>query len=80
MLKTRWRWIAWSVSTSLLLMTACSDKKAPAGPSPEAKTLNIYNWPDYIAKDMIANFEKEFGIKVNYQSFENNEEIGRAHV
>jgi putrescine transport system substrate-binding protein len=54
-------------------MSACGDKNAAAGPQPEAKILNIYNWPDYIAKDMIANFEKEFGIKVNYQSFENNE-------
>ena len=41
----------------------------------EQKVLNIYNWPDYIAKDMVANFEKESGIKVNYQSFENNEAL-----
>jgi putrescine transport system substrate-binding protein len=37
--------------------------------------LNIYHWPDYIAKDMVANFEKESGIKVNYQTFENNEAL-----
>ena len=54
-------------------MLASGDKNEAAGPQPEAKILNIYNWPDYIVKDMIANFEKEFGIKVNYQSFENNE-------
>ena len=41
----------------------------------EEKILNIYNWPDYIAKDLIANFEKESGIKVNYQTFENNEAL-----
>jgi putrescine transport system substrate-binding protein len=41
----------------------------------EEKVLNIYNWPDYIAKDMVANFEKETGIKVNYQTFENNEAL-----
>ena len=41
----------------------------------EEKVLNIYNWPDYIAKDMVANFEKESGIKVNYQTFENNEAL-----
>jgi putrescine transport system substrate-binding protein len=41
----------------------------------EEKILNIYNWPDYIAKDMVANFEKESGIKVNYQTFENNEAL-----
>ena len=65
--------MAWSALTSLLFLTACGDKKKAAGPRDEAKILNIYNWPDYIAKDMVANFEKEFGIKVNYQSFENNE-------
>ena len=69
----QWSGIGLSVLTSLFLMSACGDKNAAAGPQPEAKILNVYNWPDYIAKDMIANFEKEFGIKVNYQSFENNE-------
>jgi len=73
MRKMQWDGIVLSVLTSLFLMSACGDKNAAAGPQPEAKILNIYNWPDYIAKDMIANFEKEFGIKVNYQSFENNE-------
>ena len=47
---------------------------APA-PGAEEKVLNVYNWPDYIAKDMVANFEKESGIKVNYQTFENNEAL-----
>ena len=56
-------------------------KAAPAEPaaapvaeaSDEEKVLNIYNWADYIPADMVANFEKETGIKVNYQTFENNE-------
>ena len=69
----QWRGVVLSVLTSLFLLSACGEKNAAAGPQPEAKILNIYNWPDYIARDMIANFEKEFGIKVNYQSFENNE-------
>ncbi|EYC49944.1 spermidine/putrescine ABC transporter substrate-binding protein [Hylemonella gracilis str. Niagara R] len=37
------------------------------------KVLNIYNWSDYIADDTIANFEKETGIKVRYDNFDNNE-------
>ena len=39
----------------------------------EAKVLNIYNWSDYIAEDTIKNFEKETGIKVRYDTFDNNE-------
>jgi hypothetical protein len=46
---------------------------APVAANDEEKVLNIYNWADYIPADMVANFEKESGIKVNYQTFENNE-------
>ncbi|MEQ1768100.1 MAG: polyamine ABC transporter substrate-binding protein [Methylotenera sp.] len=41
--------------------------------APEEKVLNIYNWSDYIAPDTIANFEKETGIKVQYDVFDSNE-------
>ncbi len=67
---------------SAFALVACGEKEqaqpakaAPIAPAKanEEKVLNIYNWPDYIAKDMLANFEKETGIKVNYQNFENNE-------
>ncbi|WP_108645470.1 extracellular solute-binding protein [Polynucleobacter rarus] len=51
--------------------TAGSPNEVPS----EEKVLNVYNWPDYIAKDMLANFEKETGIKVNYQNFETNEAL-----
>ena len=39
----------------------------------EPKLLNIYNWSDYIADDTIKNFEKETGIKVTYDNYDNNE-------
>lgn len=54
---------------------------APAAPPPpppppaEEKVLNIYNWPDYVPEGMIAAFEKETGIKVNYDTFETNEAL-----
>ena len=72
----------WWVALSALMLVACGKKPdVPAatvtGSSPaavaEEKILNVYNWPDYVAKDMVAGFEKETGIKVNYQTFENNE-------
>lgn len=79
----------WIFAFGVLALVACSKKDQPAALSTpsavasapvaivgaEEKILNIYNWPDYIAKDMIANFEKETGIKVNYQTFENNEAL-----
>ena len=39
----------------------------------QEKVLNVYNWSDYIAEDTIKNFEKETGIKVRYDNFDNNE-------
>ncbi len=39
----------------------------------EEMVLIIYNWSDYIAEDTIQNFEKETGIKVRYDTFDNNE-------
>ncbi len=80
----------WSFAFSALALVACGKKdEAPVAavtPAPaasaaapaekqEEKVLNVYNWPDYVAKDMVANFEKETGIKVNYQTFENNEAL-----
>lgn len=46
---------------------------APVAAQQEEKVLNIYNWSDYIAEDTLRNFEKETGIKVRYDNFDNNE-------
>ncbi|NDY90511.1 polyamine ABC transporter substrate-binding protein [Ideonella livida] len=39
----------------------------------EEKVLNVYNWSDYIAEDTLRNFERETGIRVRYDNFDNNE-------
>ena len=70
----------WSLALSALALTACGkkDEAATTGATvagAEEKILNIYNWPDYIAQDLVANFTQETGIKVNYQTFENNEAL-----
>jgi putrescine transport system substrate-binding protein len=41
----------------------------------EEKLLNIYNWADYIGPDTISNFEKEYGIKVNYDLYDSTEVV-----
>ncbi|NCT98229.1 MAG: extracellular solute-binding protein [Comamonadaceae bacterium] len=56
--------------------TAPAPAPAPAGPVlDDEKVLNVYNWPDYITESMLADFEKEYGVKVNYDTFENNEAL-----
>jgi putrescine transport system substrate-binding protein len=41
----------------------------------EEKVLNVYNWSDYIAPTTIADFEAEFGIKVNYDLYDSTEVV-----
>jgi putrescine transport system substrate-binding protein len=57
----------------LAAMAAACALAGPAAAQQEEKVLNIYNWSDYIADDTIKNFEKETGIKVRYDVFDNNE-------
>ena len=37
------------------------------------KVVNVYNWSDYIDESVLADFEKETGIKVRYDVFDSNE-------
>jgi putrescine transport system substrate-binding protein len=64
---------------ALLAMVAaaaagCSGRE-PAGrrAGESDKVLNVYNWSDYIQPSVIADFEKEYGIRVNYDVFDSNE-------
>src|SRR3990167_3612038 len=41
----------------------------------DEKVLHVYNWSDYIAKDTVAKFEKESGVKVVYDVFDSNETL-----
>jgi spermidine/putrescine transport system substrate-binding protein len=42
---------------------------------PIERELHIYNWSDYIAEDTVPNFEREFGVRVTYDTYESNEEM-----
>ncbi len=73
---------ALAVALLAATLAACGPRH-PAAASPtgasaasgtvEEKVLNIYNWSDYIAPDVIPAFEKEYGIKVNYGVFDSND-------
>ncbi len=39
----------------------------------DEKVVNVYNWSDYIDESVLADFEKETGIKVRYDVFDSNE-------
>ncbi len=43
------------------------------GPRDAENVLNVYNWGEYMDPQVIQDFEKEFGIKVNYDVYDSNE-------
>lgn len=52
----------------------CSGPKAQGPQASESeKILNVDNWSDYIQPSVITDFEKEYGIRVNYDVFDSNE-------
>jgi len=70
--------VAWAAV--LLALAACGRHAPPAPGQPGAArpgqdaeaVLNVYNWSDYIAPDILPNFEREYGIKVHYDVFDAN--------
>lgn len=40
--------------------------------------LNIYNWEDYLAPSLLSDFEQRFGVKINLQTFEDEDEIASS--
>lgn len=63
-----------SISAALIMIvsmfTGCSIK-----PDSSKKTINVFNWGEYIDEGIIKDFTKKTGIKVNYQTFSTNEEM-----
>ena len=51
------------------LFSGCGGGKASKG------VVNVYNWGEYIDTDLITQFEQETGIKVNYKTYESNEQM-----
>jgi putrescine transport system substrate-binding protein len=53
----------------LLLLAVC-------GPTfGQARSVNVYNWSDYVAPGVIEAFSKETGIKVKYDTFDSNDTL-----
>lgn len=59
-MKNRW---------ALIALLCCSFAYA------DTPVVNVYNWSDYMPNKVIAQFEKETGIKVNYSEYDSNESM-----
>ncbi len=58
-----------------ILLLALSILLICTGCTTESKTLNVYNWGDYIDTSILKDFENETGIKVNYEMYASNEDL-----
>nr|MBA2628349.1 spermidine/putrescine ABC transporter substrate-binding protein [Gemmatimonadales bacterium] len=56
-------------------LLACRREPARARAAGLEPELNVYNWSDYIAPDTVRQFEREFGVRVTYDTYESNEEM-----
>lgn len=80
----RWQspWATLFLGLSICLgLVACGTPVAPI-PSPAitpsqeaADVLHVYNWDTYIDPAVITDFEQQFGVTVDYQTYASNEEM-----
>jgi putrescine transport system substrate-binding protein len=61
--------------STLCKIVAAAVLVLPALPMAKERVLNVYNWSDYIGETTIADFEKQTGIKVHYNTFDTNESL-----
>lgn len=64
-----------SVLTMALLLTGCGGDTGKKDAAGEEQVLNLFSWADNFDPEVIAEFEKQYNCKVNYDVFANNEEL-----
>ena len=57
------------------LMLFCGLGSMAPAQAQDKKTLNVYNWAEYTAPDTIPGFERQTGIKVQYDTYDNNDTL-----
>src|SRR3954470_251373 len=63
-----------SISPILVAVALLAVALAPAvAQTKKERIVNIYNWTDYIDPAVIADFTKDTGIKVRYDTFDSND-------
>jgi len=62
-------------SLKLALVGASALTLAATAAQAEDQVLHVYNWVDYIGETTIADFEKETGIKVVYDTYDASETV-----
>lgn len=59
----------------LILAVLCLPLMLGGCASDDRAVLNVYNWGDYMDPAIIAQFEKEYNCRVNYETYTSNEDM-----
>jgi putrescine transport system substrate-binding protein len=59
---------------SALVLAALLAFAAVAG-AQKARVVNVYNWSDYIAPEVLKDFTRETGIEITYDTFDSNDTL-----
>jgi spermidine/putrescine transport system substrate-binding protein len=69
-------WATIATFCAIFLFGGCGAGNPPAEKKPaEPQVLNLFGWADYFDDGVLAEFEKQYNCKVNYDVFANNEEL-----
>jgi len=60
--------LALALAIMAVLVSGCAKKQ-------EQKVVNVYNWGENIDESIFDTFEQQTGIKVNYTTYESNEQL-----
>ncbi|MNW45049.1 Spermidine/putrescine-binding periplasmic protein precursor [compost metagenome] len=66
MKKMKWAGLVLATVMVLAVLSGCGSSK---------ETLNIFSWADNFDADVLADFEKQYDVKINYDVFANNEDL-----
>ena len=67
--------MARKVTLTLCVLGLAALSALLTGCGQDRPTLYVYNWGDYIDEDILEEFEKEFNMKVVYDTFSTNEDL-----
>lgn len=55
--------------------SSCTKKPSDSAPAGAAKVVNLAIWSNYVSPELLAEFEKQTGIKVQVSNYSSNEEL-----
>ncbi|MGK7920468.1 MAG: PotD/PotF family extracellular solute-binding protein [Trichodesmium sp.] len=62
------------VTLALTISIACSNN-SDISENTDNNILSIYNWSTYISPEVITEFEDKFNVKIQYDTYESNEDL-----